>query len=162
MLGVIIEISLSFYTLDLVIVAFLLSRDFPLFQGLALTLPPILAAEVPLSSTSTIGAYQGTFGHLKNGGERELLMKETDAFQIHSTPPPLPREKRFSKNCPIDYTDQDDGSDHLTATVKLMRMTGLFNICSPVALNLTHQKFATQDGDMRICHLPGSDIFVAL
>lgn len=123
MLGVIIEISLSFYTLDLVIVAFLLSRDFPLFQGLALTLPPILAAEVPLSPTSTIGAYQGTFGLLKNGGERELLMKETDAFQIHSTPP-FP-EKRFPKNYPIDYVDQDDGSDHLTATVKLMRMTWL-------------------------------------
>lgn len=45
----IIEISLSFYTLDLVIVAFLLSRDSPLFQGLALTSPAILAAEVPLS-----------------------------------------------------------------------------------------------------------------
>lgn len=159
MLGVIIEISLSFYTLDLVIVAFLLSRDFPLFQGLALTLPPILAAEVPLSPTSTIGAYQGTFGLLKNGSERELLMKETDAFQIHSTPAP---EKRFSKNCPIDYVDQDDGSEHLTATVKLMRMTDLFNIFRPVALNLTHQKFATRDGDMRICCLPGSDISVGL
>lgn len=60
MFGVIIEISFSFYTLDLVIVAFLLSRDFPLFQGLALTLPAILAADVPLSPTSTIGAYQGT------------------------------------------------------------------------------------------------------
>lgn len=70
MLGVIIEISLSFYTLDLVIVAFLLSRDFPLFQGLALTLPPILAAEVPLSPTSTIGAYRGTFALLKKWGPK--------------------------------------------------------------------------------------------
>lgn len=93
MLGVIIEISLSFYTLDLVIVAFLLSRDFPLFQGLALTLPPILATEVPLSPTSTIGAYQGTFALLKNGGERELLMKETDAFQI--------RRKGFQRAAPL-------------------------------------------------------------
>lgn len=99
MLGVIIEISLSFYTLDLVIVAFLLSRDFPLFQGLALTLPPILAAEVPLSPTSTIGAYQGTFALLKNGGQRELLMKETDAFQIH--PHPTPPRKAFRRAAPL-------------------------------------------------------------
>lgn len=65
MFGVIIEISLSFYTLNLVIVAFLLSCDFPLFQGLALTLPAMLAADVPLSPTSTIGAYQGTSALLK-------------------------------------------------------------------------------------------------
>lgn len=65
MLGEIIEISLSFYTLDLVIVAFLFSRDFPLFQGLALTLPAILATEVPLSPASTIAAYQGTSALLK-------------------------------------------------------------------------------------------------
>jgi len=56
---VIIEISLSFYTLDLVIVAFLLSRDSPLFQGLALTSPAILTAEVPLSPGLTIDADQG-------------------------------------------------------------------------------------------------------
>lgn len=55
----IIEISLSFYTLDLVIVAFLLSRDSPLLQGLALTSPAILAAEVPLSPGMTIDADQG-------------------------------------------------------------------------------------------------------
>lgn len=55
----IIEISLSFYTLDLVIVAFLLSRDFPLLRGLALTSPAILAADVPLSPGMTIGADQG-------------------------------------------------------------------------------------------------------
>lgn len=55
----IIEISLSFYTLDLVIVAFLLSRDSPLFQGLALTSPAILAAEVALSPGMTIDADQG-------------------------------------------------------------------------------------------------------
>lgn len=58
MQGVIIEISLSFYTLDLVIVAFLPSRDFLLFQGLALTLPVMLAAEVPLSPGVTIDADQ--------------------------------------------------------------------------------------------------------
>lgn len=56
----IIEISLSFYTLDLVIVAFLLSRDSPLLQGLALTSPAILAAEVPLSPGMTIDADQGS------------------------------------------------------------------------------------------------------
>lgn len=56
----IIEISLSFYTLDLVIVAFLLSRDFLLFQGLALTSPAILATEVPLSPRMTIDADQGS------------------------------------------------------------------------------------------------------
>lgn len=55
----IIEISLSFYTLDLVIVAFLRDRDSPLFQGLALTSPAILAAEVPLSPAMTIDADQG-------------------------------------------------------------------------------------------------------
>lgn len=55
----IIEISLSFYTLDLVIVAFLFSRDSPLLQGLALTSPAILAAEVPLSPGMTIDADQG-------------------------------------------------------------------------------------------------------
>lgn len=55
----IIEISLSFYTLDLVIVASLLSRDSPLLRGLALTLPAIPAAEVPLSRGMTIGADQG-------------------------------------------------------------------------------------------------------
>lgn len=53
----IIEISLSFYTLDLVIVAFLHYRDSPLFQGLALT--SILATEVPLSPGMTIDADQG-------------------------------------------------------------------------------------------------------
>lgn len=80
----IIEISFSFYTLDLVIVAFLLSRDFPLFQGLALTLPAMLAADVPLSPTSTIGAYQGTSallekaalsqGELKNLSWKKLML----------------------------------------------------------------------------------------
>lgn len=44
-----------------------------------------------------------------------------------------------------------------------MRMTDLlFNTFSPVALNLTRQKFATRDGDVRIRRLPGSDISVAL
>lgn len=93
----IIEISLSFYTLDLVIVAFLLSRDFPLFQGLALTLPAILAADVLLSPTSTIGAYQGASTLLKKANLRqaetkELLMEETDAFYRFI----LPKE-RFCK-----------------------------------------------------------------
>lgn len=55
----IIEISLSFYTLDLVIVTLLLSRDSPLLQGLALTSPAILAAEVPLSPGMTIATDQG-------------------------------------------------------------------------------------------------------
>lgn len=59
MRAVIIEISLSFYTLDLVIVAFLHYRDSPLFQGLALTSPAILATEVPLSPAMTIDADQG-------------------------------------------------------------------------------------------------------
>lgn len=54
----IIEISLSFYTLDLVIVAFLRYRDSLLFQGLALT--SILATEVPLSPGMTIDADQGS------------------------------------------------------------------------------------------------------
>lgn len=94
----IIEISLSFYTLDLVIVAFLLSRDFPLFQGLALTLPAILAADVPLSPTSTIGAYQGTSAFLKQadlsqGETEELLTEENDAFYRFI----LPKE-RFCTN----------------------------------------------------------------
>lgn len=93
----IIEISLSFYTLDLVIVAFLLSRDFPLFQGLALTLPAVLAANVPLSPTSTTGAYQGTSALLKKadfcqGKTEELLMEETNAFYRFI----LPKE-RFCK-----------------------------------------------------------------
>lgn len=120
MLGVIIEISLSFYTLDLVIVAFLLSRDFPLFQGLALTLPPILAAEVPLSPTATIGAYQGTFAPLKNGGEKRTSNERNRCF---SDP-----EKRFWKSCPIGDVDEDEGGHHRTATVKLMNATDLFHL----------------------------------
>lgn len=78
MRGVIIEISLSFYTLDLVIVAFLLSRDFPLFQGLALTSPAIVAAEVPLSPGMTIDADQGRpiLRTLKRSGWSRVKMTE--------------------------------------------------------------------------------------
>lgn len=79
MFGVIIEISFSFYTLDLVIVAFLLSRDFPLFQGLALTFPAILAADVNNWCISRHFCTLGK-GRSQSGGTEELLMEETDAF----------------------------------------------------------------------------------
>lgn len=79
-------------------------------------------------------------------------------FRFTPPPTPHPPEKSFLKSCPIDYVDQDDGSDHMTATLKLTRMTDLlFN-----TFNLTHQKFATRDGDVRTRRLPGSDVSVAL
>lgn len=71
----IIEISLSFYTLDLVIVAFLLSRDSPLFQGLALTLPATLATAVSPRMTSDADQGRPILHHLKGAELRPVQME---------------------------------------------------------------------------------------